>query len=271
MPYPTVTAVCDAMRNAKNSFRTLCDIRVSVDKESEPIYRASSRSVRFNVEIGGVQRSIRVFTGRVAVSTDESCQRLKKELLIITTEGAKYVDVLVEEPFTLRNPTEPMIEIHENRARFCRGDFWGFTDEKGSVVVEPCYESVDDFSEGRAVVCREGAFGLIDTEGNEIVKPIYDDLSYDGSHLCYTERDGLFGVVDRSGHVIVNNEWDWMGEYSQGMLLVELSGKYGYLDQNGEIVIEIKYEDATSFDHNGYATVTLGGRTYPIDKEEFRV
>lgn len=272
MRYPTIAMACDAMRSMKRAFRTLKSVVVATDEIGEPIFRASSRSVRFNVTIDGVPRAIRIFTARVDLSLNQRCELLKGELLIAGENGADYYDIVVEEPFTIK-PVQgsATIEIHENRARVCRADKWGFTNAAGSVVIEPIYDLADDFSEGRAVVCLDGKYGLIDPAGNVIIEPIYDDLSYDGSHLCYTERDGLFGVCDRMGNIISDNQWDWVGEFADGMLLVELGGKYGFIDLAGEVAIEIKYDDATSFDHNGYSTVRLGGRSYQIDKEEFRV
>lgn len=272
MKYPTVTAYCDAMRSVKNTFRTLSGVTVICDDAGDPIYRASTRSVRFAVTIDGTARSLRMFTGRIELSINKSCELLQGEIFVSTDSGSDYYDVIVEDPFST-TPTDERStkEIYENRARYYHNNHWGFTDAAGRVVVEPIYDSVDDFAESRAVVCRDTLYGLIDLDGKEIIPPIYDELSYDHSHLCYTDREGLWGVVDRTGRIISDNQWDWVGEYTNGMLLVKLGGKYGFLNEKGEIAIEIKYDDATSFDHNGYSSVALGGRKYQIDKEEFRV
>lgn len=264
--YPTATQYTCAMLDTKKRFATLKNVCAVLDDAGEPIFRAHRHSVLFLAKVDGVLCSLRFFTS--TKSLDNYAQLLKNEVYM--DNGTRY-NVAIHPPFMLATKGDQKVDLVENRAIIQKEGLYGFTDENGEIIVEPKYESVENFSESRAIVSYDGFFGLIDDAGNEIITTMWDEMSYDGSYLCYVERDGLCGVIDRTGKVIVPPIWDWTGEYAQSRLLVEQGGKYGFLNENGEIVIGIKYDDACSFDSHGYATVSISGRQYQIDTQENRV
>lgn len=268
MTYPTINKCIAALANAKSNFRTLLRVDLLRDENGDPIFHSSSRSVVFAVRILGVDRALRIATRSGTILSNGVL--LKGELLI---DGVEYCDVWVEEPraqAAIDHPSSEAVDS-ENLRAIERDGRWGFEDLAGRQVVDPIYDRVEDFAEGRAVVELGGYSGLMDTTGRLVVELLYDEVSYDGSHLCYVERQGLSGVLDRQGNVVVETEWDWVSEFSRGLLLVERDELFGYVDMKGRVVIETRYENATSFDENDYATVTLGGRSYQIDKEQNRV
>lgn len=268
MIFPSISQYEAVMLKPKGRFLTLKEVSAVLDDSGEPIFRSNRHSVLFLAEVARERCSIRFFTH--PYQSKNHPQLLKNEVCM---DCGNYFDVALEPPFSLKygQNIDTQSEIHENRAIFEHNNRFGFVDGKGELVVEAQYDSVDNFSEGRAVVCAGSMYGLIDAAGGEIIAPTWDELSYDGSALCYVESDGLYGVIDRMGNVVAAPEWDWTGEYCHSMLLVEKNGKYGFLNAKGEIAIPIKYDNATSFEHNGYATVTLQSREYQIDTQENRV
>lgn len=272
MIYPTISMYLSALDNAKSSFRSLRRVEVVRDKMGEPIYRASRSSIIVRAKIAGEECALRFFFSKPHKTY--TGKLYTAEILIHSPLGAEYYDVMVE-PYVEPTDKEPLAETRaqacENLRAVERNGRWGYEDLSGRLVIEALYDWVEDFSEGRAAVEAKGYYGLIDTRGERVVELIYDELSYDGSHLCYVEREGRCGVVDRRGKVVVEPEWDWVAEFSQDLLLVEIDGKYGYVDMNGSVAIKPIYQDAASFDAHGYASVTLNGVSYQIDKDQNRV
>lgn len=269
MTYPTVTQYVAMMLNPKGRFRTLDGVSAVLDASGEPIFNASRHSVLFAAMINQKPCTIRFFTSEKG---SRNYGNMLKGEVYMECDGDKYFDIAIDAAVdaVAVAPIETPKMLEGRMATLFDGR-WGFVDSDGKIVVAPIYNSVEDFREGRAVVHTDSGFGLIDVDGVEVVDPIWDELSYDGSHLCYVERDGVCGVVDRMGRQIVAPEWDWTGEFSRGMLLVEKDQKYGFVDMNGEIAIAIELDNATSFDDNGYATITFQGAEYQIDTDRNRV
>lgn len=271
MTYPTVTQYAAMMLNPKGRFRTLRGVSAVLDELGEPIFKASRHSVIFVAMIDQRPCTIRLFTSEKG---SRNYDNILKNEVYMECDGDKYFDIAIDTAFDTTDvaPKETSErKMSENRIATLVDDIWGFKDENGKIVVDPIYISVEDFREGRAVVHGDSGFGLIDPGGKAIIAPIWDEMSYDGSHLCYVEREGMCGVVDRMGRQIVAPEWDWTGEFSHGMLLVEKDQKYGFVDMNGEIAIAIELDNATSFDNNGYSTITFQGAEYQIDRDRNRV
>ena len=53
---------------------------------------------------------------------------------------------------------------------------YGFVDNTGRVMVEPQYESIENYTNEWALVKKNGKIGYIDKAGKEIVAPIYDKV-----------------------------------------------------------------------------------------------
>ncbi|MBR6179100.1 MAG: WG repeat-containing protein [Bacteroidales bacterium] len=54
---------------------------------------------------------------------------------------------------------------------------WGFINEYGQWIVEPKFESIDDFkTNGLARIKQNNKYGVINTSGEIVVKPQYDNI-----------------------------------------------------------------------------------------------
>lgn len=274
MTYPNISQYIQALENAKEQLRTIKDLKMVRDAVGEPIFRSSNGSVLFSVTIRGRECAMRLFTTSVARSLAMGVIK-ENEIYVMGTNGGDYYDLMIEEskPDNLveQNVENRVIIASENRIAFEKDGKWGFMDNNLRVVIEAQYDVVDEFSEGRTVVEKDGMRGLIDKYGRVVVDTIYDEMSYDGSHLCYVEQAGFCGVLDRLGRVVVELVWNWTSEFENGFLLVERDQLYGYVNLKGEVVIEPKYDNATSFDENLYATVTIDGREFQIDPDQNRL
>lgn len=274
MTYPNISQYTQALENAKEQLRTIKDLKMVRDTMGEPTFRSSNGSVLFSVTIRGRECTLRLFTTPAGRSMANGTIK-EHEIYVMGKNGGDYYDLVIEEPkeddTAVHKIDNRTIVASENRIAFEQGGKWGFMDNNLRIVIKPQYDTVNEFSEGRTVVSKDGMHGLIDKDGKVIIELIYDEMSYDGSHLCYVECMGACGVLDRLGRTVVELVWHWTSEFENGFLLVERNQLYGYVNLKGEVVIEPKYDNATSFDENLYATVTLDGREFQIDPEQNRL
>jgi len=109
---------------------------------------------------------------------------------------------------------------------FQQGEFWGYKDARGNVVIPARYSMAERFSSyGIAAICCDPGWAYIDGKGRVVVRPFLFDNAPDEF------RDGLARFVE--------------------------GGKFGFFDQRGRIVIPAKFDFADRFT-NGRAVVCQG-------------
>ncbi len=279
MIYPSTSQYIESLRLPKQYFksRALRRIELCLDMNAEPIYSSSSNTTAFEIMLSGRRYLLRVFLNAMSEANyliKEDAERYTSELTVVTSQGVGCYDVVIED-ISDRVLSGVIgfapIEVREYKVSYFEGGKWGFKDIWGNIIVRAKYDSVELFYEGRAVVFSGGKYGLIDSSGVEVIPLEYDELSYDHSYYCTVEREGLFGVIDRQGLVVVPLEWDWVGDFAQRRVLVCRDDKYGYLDNHSRRVTDLIYDDATSFNSEGFARVRIATRTFLINTTGDRI
>lgn len=115
---------------------------------------------------------------------------------------------------------------------------YGYIDRTGAFVIDPQYESVNDFSDETALVSDENGSKYIDATGNVIYR-VSDDIT-----LSSPSVNGAT-VFQKT----VNN-----------------AIKYGYLDTHGNVLLEPIYDRADDFKEDGTAYVIVNGKYEKINK-----
>jgi hypothetical protein len=148
---------------------------------------------------------------------------------------------------------------------------YGFINRRGAVVLEPKYESADDFVDGLARVRSDGKLGFIDATGKlRFTLPPGTQEALDASEGMVwfrSPRGGRWGFCDDKGRVILESAYDDVEPFSDGLAAVNLGakvqaplgdtsgGKWGYVDKKGKLVIPVQYEHARPFS-DGLAQVS---------------
>ena len=85
----------------------------------------------------------------------------------------------------------------------------------------------------------------------------------------YDGEDILWGLMDKRGENIVEAKFSqieiWNAE--KQLLLVIKNGKYGIMNQHGIYILKCKYNFIGHIDSDGYADITLEGKTGRIDSD----
>lgn len=168
---------------------------------------------------------------------------------------------------------------------------WGYIDTEGSIVIEPQFLKVSEFSEGLAVATVAGTSeedrvfkrtyqGFISPNGEFVIPPEpptavrkienFSTYSYSDFHeglakIHINDSSGMDGYIDRTGELVIAAHFDTPAEFSEGMAFATTwlrwdddgPKKAGFIDKRGNFVIR---NDAFQFGHifsGGCAVVSV--------------
>lgn len=135
---------------------------------------------------------------------------------------------------------------------------WGLKNN-GTIVLQPQYDYINDFSEGLSTVLSGVNFGIIDTSGKVVVAPGKYNYIYGFSEgMAAVRLDGKSGFIDKSGREVIAPKYSYSGNFHEGFAPAELNGKMGFIDKTGKTVIPFQYGFCTEF-QEGLASVAVGG------------
>ncbi|MBS3030609.1 MAG: WG repeat-containing protein [Dolichospermum sp. DET50] len=127
------------------------------------------------------------------------------------------------------------------------GDKYGYIDQTGRVVIQPQFDSADDFSEGMAVIRIGKKYGYVDTMGELLIPPQFDFTLDFSEGLAMVNIDNKYGYISKNGQLIIPPQFDDASDFYEGLTMVEIDNKYGYIGKNGQFVIPPQFDDAWDF------------------------
>ena len=148
------------------------------------------------------------------------------------------------------------------------GDYWGYINAKGNMVITPMYESVSTFSCGYALVWMEGSNTpvFIDTKG-KMQQATFDDAEQFFYNYSLVEMNDLCGLMTTSFDFSCQPMYYDMGEMSENGLVAArftANDKWGYVNAKGENKITPIYDGCYQFE-GGVAVVCIGSKYGAID------
>ena len=155
----------------------------------------------------------------------------------------------------------------------------GFIDRNGKIVVQPVFDTCNEFADERAVVKAGSKTLVINEKGKtvfDLTNRVYGSKYSDGliSVCGGANTCAPIGYLDKEGRIAIQPQFDTWFPFSDGRALIHVDNKWGYIDKQGKTVIPPKYLQASPF-KNGMAQVHTyentaewrGARWYYIDKD----
>ncbi len=147
----------------------------------------------------------------------------------------------------------------------------GYMDTTGTVVLElPPYRHIGDFHDNRALFQPTffSKMGFINQKGEVVIDTVFQSVNSFSEGLAAAQKDDfLYGFIDKAGNWVIEPQYQYADRFSEG--LAQVRGEEGiyYIDKNGNVVISSPIEgqeicQATSF-HNGLALVKLTPKNSP--------
>jgi hypothetical protein len=205
----------------------LCACRNASDKTvRDPSPKQAIEKKLLKVTIGGKEGYIDR-TGRIAINPQYDSASDFAEGLALVCVGPCDQDHWAGYRYTDGLETEALEQTFK----------YGYIDEAGRMVINPMFESAENFSEGLAGVCI----------GNG----------------CYYSRpsdkpkqEGKWGFIDKTGAMVILPQFQYASAFHEGLAAVSVGGKWGYIGKTGRFAINPQFDSASEFD-NGIASVGL--------------
>lgn len=191
------------------------------------------------------------------------------------------------------------------RIRSAKNGKWGYIDKEGIIVLNPRYDTAEDFRGGVALVSRNYESYLINTKGDKKSTSFHVDTTlkmsaegvgyikaYDGKYhfinsklepfgapfnLIHPFSEGIALVRDKMNYLnyispegkllFILKEFDEAGDFSEGKAWVMKNGKYGYVNTRGDLIVDTLFSYASNFKNNR-AYVAIGQRQGVIKMAE---
>lgn len=145
---------------------------------------------------------------------------------------------------------------------------WGYIDESADFIIEPKFTVAQGFAPNNTAVVSVGkSYGFIGKDGEYTIAPQYDmAFSFTGDNLAAVKTGGKWGYIDESGSAVIEPIFDEAYPFENGYAVVKQYGSYGMIDTKGNVKIKPQFD--TRFKFNGdYATVKIGKKYGVIKKD----
>lgn len=124
------------------------------------------------------------------------------------------------------------------------------------------YDAAFDVSEGLIKIQKDGLFGFVNTRGGVVVEPVYDSAENFSNGLalvCGTELPNYYAYIGVNGAKVFDASTDYpnFGSFYNGCAQVEnYEGKIGFINRSGVQIAAPEYDSVISqFNSNGVAVV----------------
>ncbi|MGJ0159269.1 WG repeat-containing protein, partial [Campylobacter coli] len=118
----------------------------------------------------------------------------------------------------------------------------GFIDNEGKIIVEPKFDSIQDFKKGFAAVKLKGKWGFVDENGKMIIKAKYDDVADFNEGFAKVKLNKKWGFVDENGEALIETKFDKVADFENGFARVKLNNKWGLINTKGEFFLKPEFD-----------------------------
>jgi hypothetical protein len=135
---------------------------------------------------------------------------------------------------------------------------YGVINSKGKWVIEPTFDSINNFYNGFADSYKNGKYGLIDTEGKLVIDYDYDFIGLVENERVLVQTKNHYNFADLKGNLISKTSFLDAEDFTEELASVQFNenGKWGYIDVNGNLKIDTIFSLAYEF-KNGLAEVEI--------------
>lgn len=126
-----------------------------------------------------------------------------------------------------------------DRITFREGDYYGYLNKKGEVVIDALYTEATPFYKSRAVVERRGFKYLIDEKGNVKAGP-YAEIQWpsEGAWIVSDKDSNRYGLIDSNGKEVLPAIYNDINSAGPDTFFVSKGAEKALVDSKGKTVID---------------------------------
>lgn len=171
---------------------------------------------------------------------------------------------------SIKNKYDEVGVPSEGYRAFRKGNLWGFLDKNNKEIIPAKFTEVQAIKNGLALVTGASGTKIPQTYIINIYGTVvYDQIAVWGEDLMCVRQNGLWGYIDRNFKEKIKPQFEQGSPFKYDMAIVKKGDKYGFINKDGKIIggdSGYRYDAAKLYQDNGLAEVTVGYRTYFIDK-----
>ncbi len=128
---------------------------------------------------------------------------------------------------------------------------FGYTDGRGTWLIEPQFNSALHFRNKTAVVKIDSLYGLIDTAGNYLIDLAYTSIENRDSGFVIIEKHGKFGLATPNGKILISPRYLEIRKFSRNdFLSYKWGDKWGIISINGRVLTGSIFPTESYFYYN---------------------
>ncbi len=140
---------------------------------------------------------------------------------------------------------------------------YGFIDNNGFFVIQPQWDSAENFSYGYALVEKDRVYTYINREGDPITEKTYEKAySFSRSGLARiaisTATGWQFGYINTDGKEVITPQYANAHDFQIGIAAVSNGKKWGFINSKGVNLSGMKWTEVGDFTADGIARVRSG-------------
>ena len=155
--------------------------------------------------------------------------------------------------------------IHKN-------GYYGYINEKGTIIISPKYRNAGKFSEGLAPVRLNGTYGYINTSNNYQIPSKYDMAGCFKNGIAKVYLNGIAQLINKQGKQLFKSHYhEIFDSGNKNCYIVRGKEKnYGLIDKRGNVLVDTLYSNIDPFidglsivenyDHRERGVVNLKGK-----------
>lgn len=199
----------------------------------------------------------------------DKIESVNSSYFVYYDDGSTYLGVLNENQSTDTFFAESFQDLKLLDNGYCiykRKGLYGLIDNKKNVVIENRFVKLTYERGDYLVFSTTGDYyGYVDFKGKVVIREIYAYASsFDKYSVVKYSGNDLFFIINKNGKHKFQIECDFINDYHKKRAVFNLGDYYGVVSPNGKVMVEAKYKYISNFYDDGYAIVMSKDNLYGI-------
>jgi hypothetical protein len=177
-----------------------------------------------------------------------------------------YMDNNGEEKIAARYRTVKTFSEGIGVVQDLNGHFHLLNPNGNSIADSLHYNDVTKFQDGKSVVNKGFLYGFIDKKGTVVIEPIYQSARSFINGLAMVQKDNKFGFIDHKNTIKIPIQYEKIWYPKEKMIRFKKDGKYGFIDLASGKEVFFGFSSATDFQKE-YAVINDGNNYLLLDKK----